>query len=731
MTHAPTSALHALLVTCPRGVEGPLAEELAQLGAELEREQPGGMRVRADLGTLYRIALWSRLANRLLLPLAQFEADSADALYQAARGVNWSKLFDVDCSLAVQAQGTNAALRHSHFSALRVKDAVVDHFRETAGERPSVERRQPDVLIHLRLRRRRGELLLDLVGDSLHRRGYRLEGGSAPLRENLAAALLMRADWPGIASAGGSLVDPMCGSGTLLIEAAWMALGIAPGLARPWWGLVHWKQHDDALWRQLRSAAEDAAHRGRQRSLQGIHGFDSDPEVLEMARRNLERAGLSDHISLACRPLSRLRNPGAGSRGLVIVNPPYGERLGEVHALGELYASLGERLRSEFQGWQAAVFTANPQLGKSMGLRSHRQYRLYNAALPSQLLLFDVQLEAFVDAPPAPVQPEPPGTAPRARPLTEGATMLANRLRKNRRQLSRWLQREGVECYRLYDADMPEYASAIDLYGQRAHIAEYAPPASVEAEAAQQRLQETIDAVAAVTGFPPADIVVKQRRRQRGREQYQRQDQQDNEFTVREGSARLRVNLTDYIDTGLFLDHRGVRRWIQQHARDRRFLNLFCYTGTATVQAALGGARASTSVDLSRRYLAWAGRNLAENRIDRRHHELVQGDCREWLQQCSQRYDLILLDPPSFSNSSSMAGVLDIQRDHVELIQAALNLLQPGGQLIFSTNLRRFRLDAEALATTRITDWTRTTLDPDFHRARHPRHCWLLEPGQG
>lgn len=742
-----STSTYPLLVTCPKGVEGLLADELSSLGAVLEREQPGGMRVQAALDAIYRLGLWSRLANRLLLPLAAFEVDDANQLYTAALAVDWPALFPVSCSIAVDAQGTNRALRHTHFAALRVKDAVVDRFRADVGERPSVDRKQPDMLIQLRIRGRRAELFLDLVGDSLHRRGYRLEGAAAPLKENLAAALLIRSDWPGMAARGGGLVDPMCGSGTLLIEAALMAMGIAPGLQRKRWSFSHWCAHRADRWQTALQAAQAARQQALSRDPIGIYGYDANADALRAARHNVERAGLTGFIHIEGRQLAHLTRPmAAGSAastasppsgpvtGLLICNPPYGERLGDVDSLRPLYACLGERLRSQFQGYAAAVFTGNPELGKHMGLRSHKQYRLYNGALPSQLLLFQVQPEAFVNAPPPlpdtrsreGASPSGSAAAESAAPLSSGAAMLANRLRKNRKRLARWLQREAIDCYRLYDADMPEYAVAIDIYGDQVHIAEYAPPASVDADAALARLQEVLAAVADVLAMDPRDIVLKQRSRQRGSDQYQRREQRGSELCVREGSAQLRVNLTDYLDTGLFLDHRPVRRWIHDWAGGKRFLNLFCYTATATVQAGLGGALASTSVDLSSTYLDWARRNLAQNGLSEHQHQLVRADCREWLEQCRDRYDLILLDPPTFSNSKRMEGVLDVQRDHVQLINAALQRLAPGGTLIFSTNLRRFQLDSARLQASQVEDVTRASLDPDFERSKGIHQCWLL-----
>lgn len=719
-----------LFATCPKGLESLLAHELVSLGAEPVKEHVAGVSVRASLATAYRCCLWSRLANRILLPLAQFPVASAQDLYDGIAAVRWHEHFGPDATFAVDFNGTNDAIKNSQFGAQRSKDAVVDQMVWRHGRRPSVDLQRPDWRLHVLLRKGEASVGIDLSGESLHRRGYRLQGGLAPLKENLAAALLLRADWPGVAARGGALLDPLCGSGTLLIEGALMAMDIAPNGRRPRWGFEQWLGHDDALWRQQRDDAETRRHQALQRQWPEIRGYDASAAAIRNAEENIERAGLTGKVRVLRKELAQFVRPTHQQGiddGLVITNPPYGERLGEQESLRHLYAHLGERLREEFVGWRAAVFTGNPDLGKTMGLRSHKQYRLWNGAIASQLLLFDVRPEQFVRA-----CAETAAGAPAAdQPLSPGAQMFANRLRKNRKRLQKWLQQNDVSCYRLYDADMPEYAVAVDCYGERWHVSEYAAPAGVDPRAAEQRLAEVMTALPVALETAPDRIVLKQRERQRGTKQYGRFDRRGDMMEVREGGARLLVNLTDYLDTGLFLDHRRVRLDIAARAAGQRFLNLFCYTGTASVHAAVGGARFTTSVDLSSTYLDWARRNLALNGLSEARNQLVQADCRRWLAECRQQFDLILLDPPTFSNSKRMPDTLDIQRDHPDLIHQALRVLAPGGLLIFSTNRRRFQLDPGLAELFAVEDRTQWSLDPDFQRAPPIHQCWFIRHREG
>jgi 23S rRNA (guanine2445-N2)-methyltransferase / 23S rRNA (guanine2069-N7)-methyltransferase len=714
--------LQAFFATCPKGLESLLKAELEQMGLQDLRETVAGVHFNADLTGAYRACLWSRLANKIFLPLAKLPVQSAEDLYEAARSIPWQDHLNPGGTLLVDFTGTSGAIRNTQFGALKIKDAVVDCLRDFAGSRPSVARKDPDLRINGRLSRGHVALSIDLCGDSLHRRGYRTRQGAAPLKENLAAAVLLRSNWPQIAAEGGNLIDPMCGSGTLLIEAALMATDRAPGLDRPAFGFERWLNHQNDIWLELRQEALERYREGRRRELGEIRGYDADRKVLLAAESNIKMAGVEDLVHVMHKPLEQLVKPTHApmESGLVICNPPYGERLGEKESLRGLYRQLGDKCREHFQGWHLGVFTGNPELGKSLGLRAHKRYKLFNGSLPSELLLVDVQTERFVDAPPAELTKAPE--------LTEGAKMLVNRLRKNRKQLAKWVKREQIECYRLYDADMPEYAAAIDLYGDYVHVQEYAAPKSVDEERAKARFEEIRAAVPEALEIAPDRVSFKQRRRNRGKDQYERQSEQAHDsIEVREGQARLLVNLWEYLDTGLFLDHRPVRQRIAAMARGKRFLNLFCYTATATVQAALGGARESVSVDMSRTYLNWAERNFRLNNLSLDRHQLVQEDCLKWLQSCRQGFDLIMLDPPSFSNSKRMEGVLDVQRDHVAMIQRCMELLSPEGTLVFSNNLRSFKLDEGALQAYKIDNISRQSLDPDFQRNQKIHQCWLLQ----
>jgi 23S rRNA (guanine2445-N2)-methyltransferase / 23S rRNA (guanine2069-N7)-methyltransferase len=403
----------------------------------------------------------------------------------------------------------------------------------------------------------------------------------------------------------------------------------------------------------------------------------------------------------------------------VICNPPYGERLGEREQLPALYRELGDAMLREFPGWRAAILTADKELGMATGLRSSKQYALYNGALASTLLLFELSGESRL-------QPRP-GEA--GTELSAGAQMFANRLRKNLQQADRWARKQGVSCYRVYDADMPEYAVAIDRYGPALHVAEYKAPAGVDPEAAQRRLREVAQVLPDVTGIDTADIHYKQRQRQRGKQQYQKTGLSGRMQDVQEGKAQLLVNLTDYLDTGLFLDHRPLRLRLAAEAVGKDFLNLYCYTATASVHAAVNGAKTTTSVDLSNTYLDWARKNFAANDLaSGAVHRVVREDAQEWLRKEESLYDLILLDPPSFSNSKRMEGNFDVQRDHVELIKLALARLREGGVLYFSNNLRSFKLDPGLAEIMEIEDITSSTIDFDFRRKPKIHRCWRITP---
>ena len=716
-----------LYLTCPKSLEGLLLEEARGLGLEEAREQVAAVRGQASMETAYRLCLWSRLANRVLLVMARFPLSNAEELYQGVHAIDWHEHLLPSGSLAVEFSGRGAGIDNTHFGALKVKDAIVDKLRTAQGERPSVDKLNPDLRVHLRLERGEAIVSLDLSGHSLHQRGYRLQQGAAPLKENLAAAVLIRAGWPQLAAEGAALSDPMCGVGTLLIEAGLMAADIAPNLRRQQWGFTHWLGHVPALWQKLHEEAQARAQAGLAKPPLWIRGYEADPRLITPARNNIERAGLADWVKIYQGELATFEpRPDQGQHGLLVCNPPYGERLGDEASLLYLYQHLGERLRQSCLGWQAAIFTGAPELGKRMGLRSHKQYALFNGALPCKLLLMRIEPEQFVtSARPAENTPPLAGESNTAARLSEGGKMFANRLQKNLKTLGKWAKKAGVECYRLYDADMPEYALAIDLYRDWVHVQEYAAPRSIDPEKAQTRLLDALAAIPVALGIPSERVVIKRRERQAGTRQYERQAAQGQFMEVTEGGVRLLVNLTDYLDTGLFLDHRPMRLRIQQEAAGKRFLNLFCYTATATVHAAKGGARSTTSVDLSKTYLDWARRNLALNGFSER-HRLEQGDVMHWLAEDRGEYELIFIDPPTFSNSKRMEGVFDVQRDHVQLLDLAMARLAAGGTLYFSNNFRKFQLDDSLQQRYAVEEISAQTLDADFARNPKIHRAWRL-----
>ena len=711
--------------TAPKGIPPLLVKELRTFGAREVRETTAGASFKGDLETAYRACLWSRLANRILMPIATIAAGDPDELYLGVNSIPWEDHLEPAGSLAVKFTSIRSKITHTHYGALRVKDAVVDRFSSKYGVRPSVALKNPDIRIHVYVLRNKATVSLDLSGESLHLRGYREVGLKAPLKENLAAAILIRSGWLETVSAGGGLIDPMCGSGTLPIEAALMAADVAPGRLRGYFGFFKWKGHREETWKRLVQEAEEKATTGMGK-LPPIIGYDSDRKAVRVAHGNLERAGFKGRVHFERRELADLKpHPAIGSRsGLVVVNPPYGERMGDRKAIGELYESLGQRLRNHFQGWKASVLTVELDPGKRIGVRARKIHTFYNGAIKCKLLNFDVEPERYLDPDQkAPLRPTGLNLDSNTRPEIG---MFENRIRKNLRRLKNRLKRGNIHCYRLYDRDLPEYAVAVDRYEDFLHVQEYKAPAGVDPRKARDRLNDILVKLPEILEIPKDQVFLKVRSHQRGAGQYPRLGSERVFHPVREGGLTFLVNFVDYLDTGLFLDHRITRRMIGGMIRGKSFLNLFAYTGTATVYAANGGAKSTVSVDASETYLDWARRNLALNGYDENRHTLVQADCLTWMNEEKRKYDVIYLDPPTFSNSKKLKRDFEVQRDHVELIKGAVRLLDRDGLLIFANNFRRFRIDSEALSHLKIEDVTRETLPFDYYRSPGIHHCWEI-----
>ncbi len=713
--------------SCPKGIENILQEELTDLGVSGIKQTAAGVSFSASQSTLYKVLLWTRFANRILMPLSKEKAKDAKELYSAVYQIPWEDYISDGMSFVVDFVGSNDEINNTQFGAQRTKDAIVDRFVRLDKARPNVNKLSPDVRINVRLTKVSLIISLDLSGESLHRRGYRGKQGAAPLKENLAAAVLYRAGWPKLVAQARqenkriALIDPMCGSGTFLIEAAMMAANMAPGLMRERFACENLASHDKDTWDEVKADAK-ASMRTLDESFPIIEGSDIDRRVVGIAQENVACTPFQSVIRLTTKPVDDLSLPEDDSEltGLLICNPPYGERLGEIEDLREDYRILGQVVKQALPGWQVGVFTSNTELAREMRLRAKNKYKFFNGKISAELHIFDI-----VGGESTLREDRDITTAP----LSEGAQMVFNRLNKNRRRLDKWIRKEGVECYRLYDADMPEYAAAIDVYGDQYHVQEYQAPKTINEKKAQIRFQEICQATVQAFELHPKQLVSKTRMRQRGSSQYQKSEHQNEKhfFTVDENGAQLRVNLHEYLDTGLFLDHRPLRARIRKEASGKRFLNLFCYTATASVQAILGGAASSVSVDMSNTYLEWAKRNYALNNIHSNQHRLERADCIGWLRNCRQGFDIIMLDPPSFSNSKNTDTVLDIQKDHVQLVNRCMELLDTNGVLYFSNNLRSFKLDPALSEKYDVNDITQATLDPDFERNQKIHSCWMMK----
>ncbi len=710
------------IATAPVGAASVLAEELAQYGASDVRERSHDVKFQGTLEVGYRACLWSRSATRVLLSLGSIDATSSRGIFEALKRMDWRDHLAPGATLACDCSGGNESIRHTIYGSQLLKDAVCDSLRDATGERPNIKPERPDVLLHLHVEGATALVSVDFSGESLHRRGYRIESGAAPLKENVAAAVLLRAGWPGICAEGGVLVDPMCGSGTFLTEGALIAADAAPALDREYFGFSGWRGHDAALWERLREEAR--ARRAARVPRRCILGSDIDAGAVRTAIANGERAGVAEWLHVERRALEEITAP-RHEVGLVVTNPPYGERIGAETGLPELYSQLGLVLRERFRGWQAAILTGNAPLARNLGIYAKRTHRVFNGNIECRLLRFEL-IES---------REQRPAEAVRADwSSRSGAQMFANRLRKNLQRLGAWAGREHIDCYRVYDADMPEYAFAIDVYGneqRHVHVQEYAAPKTVNPESARERRREVLAVLPDVLSVPLAHVHSRVRKPQKGGEQYEKRALSGERHMVREGGLKFWVNFRDYLDTGLFLDHRIIRQMLREWANGADFLNLFCYTASATVYAAAGGARSSASVDLSNTYLEWAQENLKLNGFGAAAHELHRADCLEWLESQSARgprYDLIFLNPPTFSNSKRMEGVLDVQRDHVGMIRRSLQLLRPDGRLVFSTNNTRFKLDGAALHDVRVEDLSARTIPKDFERNPHIHRCFLVRP---
>lgn len=708
--------------------------EARDAGAGDIQVSSGGVEFSADLETAYRFCMWTRCATRLLVLVHRYDKlFSTDELYEHSLALPWENWISPEKTFAITETVSDCRwISNSHFASLRLKDAIVERIRGAfGGERPSVDRNDPDMVFHLHVNRDLVSWYVDFGGRDLSRRSYRVAQTQAVMGEFMAASLLYRSDWYKrlVASFSDSslevpsLLDPFCGSGTICVEAALMATNTAPGLLKTEnFAFLRLPIHDDDLWQKIVDEAQSKRCECKSRIL----GWDIDKRAVDISISNAERAGVVHLIEFEVKDFTQVtREDVPDGAGCIVTDPPYGVRLDSgSDNIRRLYIQMGQVLYNTFPGWSAAILCGNSELLENIDMKPDRTNTLINGGIECQAAhyyIFSMEERR---------QMTERAIAKRAErlaaPLSPGAQMAANRLSKNLASVGKAMEAQGVSCYRLYDADMPEYSAAIDIYeGKWISLQEYAAPSSIDPEDVSRRLEELILATERVTGVDYDDIHVRKREIQRGSSQYGKNSSTSHFFIANENGHKFLVNFTDYLDTGLFLDHRPVRKMIESMSRDKRFLNLFCYTASATVYAAAGGALSTVSVDTNANYLDWATKNMRMNGFNTLNHFFYRSDCLSFLRENRDVFDLIFCDPPTFSNSKGR-DTFDVQRDHGYLIRSCMRHLTSDGVLIFSTNFTRFKLFGELYDDFIIEDITERTIGDDFARSGKIHKCYLI-----
>ena len=708
-----------LIATAGFGLEAILRRELTDLGYESQVVAPGRLLFRGDDSAIREANLSLRTAERVLVRMAYAPATDFDQLFELVQSAAWSEWITPDGALPVRGRSHRSELSSVPACQRTVKKALVEALREQHGvaELPETG---PEYPIEVALLDDEATLLLDTTGTGLHKRGYRRYVGAAPLRETLAAAMVLLSRW----TPERPFWDPFCGSGTLAIEAAMIGRKIAPGLRREFL-CESWPRLAGEAWRTSRESAE--AHIG-EKLPERLLATDESEEELKLARRHAEAAGVAEDIHFQRRDFKDISSKR--DYGCLITNPPYGERIGEREEIEALYRSMPDVLR-RLKTWSHFILTARGDFEKLVGQQASKRRKLYNGRLECTLYQFFGERGAKKEKPKAESQ-EP--TAPQQafgglkQEAERQALEFANRLKNRARHLRKWPTKRGITCFRLYDRDVPEVPLVIDRYEDTLHIAEYERPHDRTPAEHADWLDLMIRTAAEALDTSREAVFVKRRERQRGETQYEKFASAHQLKTVTEGGLKFRVNLSDYLDTGLFLDHRITRGMVRDAAEGKRFLNLFGYTGSFTVYAAAGGAVETSTVDLSQTYLDWAADNLRLNGLSESpQHQLIRDDSAAYIDSLPEEslFDLAVVDPPTYSNSKRLEEDWDVQRDAVPLLNAIAKRMSPGGLVYFSTNFRRFRFEESELVGYTLREISRQTVPEDFRNKRIHR-CWRL-----
>jgi 23S rRNA (guanine2445-N2)-methyltransferase / 23S rRNA (guanine2069-N7)-methyltransferase len=707
-----SSTLHQAYASCPKHLELLLKDELIELGAQDVAEKLSGVVFYATPEVLMKSLLWSRLTNRILVLVNQLKVNDAEELYDAIYKTDWlEQVKGIPHTLAINFKGTNKALRNTQYSSQVVKDAICDRIRQASDTRPDIVKSQADLSVSVVLKQ--GQILVyqDISGRSLHLRGYRQTLTKAPLKENLAAAVLIRANWQELSQHNYNLIDPMCGSGTFLTEGYLMACDIAPGLTNPHYSIERWKHFDQDLWNSIILDAKNRMLAGIENFKGQIMGADHHKDSIKITKEHAFQLNAEDKIQCEYKDFDNFNIPA--NNNLIVCNPPYGVRLKK--NVDATWRQLGQWMATKALDSKAAIMTYAKNQGFLLGFRAKKSWKLMNGDLAITLIAFDIAGETKLNTPDG-----------QKHALPETAQMVANRIKKNLNKLKKWIAKENINCYRVYDADIPEYAVAIDVYNEHINIQEYKAPNSIPEKKTKKRLEDAVLGAQVALNIKNDKVHIKTRQKQSKNNQYQKKTADSDNIIVHEQQRKYIVNLEKYLDTGLFIDHRWIRNYIQQHSQGKSFLNLFSYTCSVTVAAALGGATKTTSVDSSKTYLAWAKDNYRLNRMDIYNHKLIRSDVLDYIAECDKKFDLIFIDPPTYSNSHSRDTDWDVQRDHKQLLLACKRLLNKEGEIIFSNNYRQFKLDETLNDYFSINDLTYKSISPDFQKSKMKRVCYQL-----
>lgn len=734
-----------LLVACAFGLEAIVKRELQGLGYEARVVSPGKLAFEGDARALVRANLWLRTADRVLVEMGRFQATDFDTLFETTRGLNWSGWIAMDGAFPVVGRSHQSQLSSVPACQRAVKKAIVDSLQRECGGKELSES-GATFKVEIALLKDEATLTLDTTGPSLHKRGYRQQGAQAPLKETLAAAMVLLSFW----KPERPFLDPFCGSGTIPIEAAMWARNIAPGRHRSF-ASEEWARIPAQLWKEERERADTEI---LPELSERLIGCDRDFRVLRHARSNADNAGVGNDIHFQEREFAATTSKR--KYGVLITNPPYGERIGMQDEVLELYRSFPEVLR-KLPTWSHFILAAAEDFEAIVRRSADRRRKVYNGRIECTYYQYhgpkaprrqhpdsDAQTDvaATVDAKhkivaqatrstPSAHRKETLDQRPVFGGLTtkgrEQAELFSRRLTKRARHFRRWPVRQGISCFRLYERDIPEIPLVVDRYEDHLHITEYDRPHDRDPGQHADWLDLMVTTACEALELPRSHAFLKRRQRQRGAKQHDRIDEQNYELIIKEGGLRFIVNLSDYVDTGLFLDHRITRSFVRKEVDGKRFLNLFAYTGAFSVYAAAGNASETVTVDWSNTYLDWAKRNMRLNEFENRSHQFVREDSLAYVRKLPRvpQFDVAVVDPPTFSNSKRTEMIWDVQRDHVVLLNELLDRLTPGGVIYFSNNFRRFKLEKESLKSDKIFEISRQTVPEDF-RNRRVHRCWRI-----